>query len=162
MPLHILRDTNASQSLLLCCLPGGLRLATGKWITIRGVGNRPVSILLHRVNIKLNLVSGTIIVGVVNKLLMRGVSMLLAGGSRENQFAKAKVTSCAVSRTQERVMNNEREKERERSDGLVDLSQTFLNHDVSSQGLNKIEKGCGVGNDLASSIFLQRKNLIAE
>lgn len=51
---------------------------------------------------------------------------------------------------------------RERSDGLVDLSQTFLNHDVSSQGLNKIKKGWGVGKDPTSSIFLPRKNLIAE
>lgn len=45
---------------------------------------------------------------------------------------------------------------------LVDISQTFLNHDVSLQGLNQVGKKRGVGSDNpASGISLSRKVLIA-
>lgn len=64
----------------------------------------------------------------------------------------AKVTLCAVARTQIRAMNNG--KEGERSDELADLSQTSLNHDISSQGLNKISKGRCVGSDDPPQVFL--------
>lgn len=58
-------------------------------------------------------------------------------------------------------MNNE--KVVERRGELVDLSKTFLNHNVSLQGLNKIGKWRVVGNDEPTSgICLSRKILIAE
>ena len=84
-PIKIMRDTCCAQSMILeDLLPFSKDSATGESVLIQGIGMDIISVPLHRVNMKSDLVSGSVVVGVRPKLPVRGVSMLLgndlAGG----------------------------------------------------------------------------------
>lgn len=85
--IQILRDTGASQSLLV---EGVLALseqsATGETVLIHGVELGFSCVPLHRVFLKSGLVSGPVVVGVQPKLPVEGVSLLLG-----NDLAGSKV-----------------------------------------------------------------------
>lgn len=85
VPISILRDTGASQSLLLeGTLPFCDETATGDFVLVQGIEGRIVSVPLHFVNLKSDLVSGQVKVGLRSSLPVKGVSLLLgndlAGG----------------------------------------------------------------------------------
>ena len=76
--VNMLRDTGASQSLLLKgVLPLSEQTAVGANVIIRGVECGYVSVPLHKICIKSDLVSGEVTVGVRPTLPVKGVSFLL-------------------------------------------------------------------------------------
>ena len=85
--IHVLRDTGASQSLLL---EGVLSLSdssyTGSNVLLQGVKLGVGSAPLHVVNLKTDLVSGTVMVGIRSSLPVQGVSLILG-----NDLAREKV-----------------------------------------------------------------------
>ena len=63
-PIRILRDTGASQSLILAeAIPLSEKSHSGKSVLIQGVECGLVTVPLHQVNLKSDLVSGTVTVG---------------------------------------------------------------------------------------------------
>ena len=78
MPIKILRDTGASTSQLVeGVLPLSDQLATGDYVLIHGVELGFVRVLLHKVFLQSDLVSGSVIVGVCPTLPVDGVNLLL-------------------------------------------------------------------------------------
>ena len=88
MPILILRDTGANQSLLLKdTLPLSECTFTGVEVLIRGVGLEPISVPLHEVGLQSDIVSGLVEVGVRPSLSIKGISLILG-----NDLAGGKVT----------------------------------------------------------------------
>jgi len=82
IPITILRDTGAVQSLLLQSnLPFSDDSAVGQEVTLQGVELGHISVPLHRVHLKCNLVDGPVIVGVRPSLPVRNVSLILGNDS---------------------------------------------------------------------------------
>ena len=83
-----MRDTCCAQSMILeVSLPFSEVSATGENVLIQCIGMDFISVPLHhvhRINLKTDLISGTVLVGVKPELPVKGVSMLLgndlAGG----------------------------------------------------------------------------------
>ena len=77
-PVVVMRDTGASQSLLLKDkLPQEANTYTGSDVLIQGVDLEVMNIPLHRIQIQSNLVSGPVIVGVRHSLPVQGVDFIL-------------------------------------------------------------------------------------
>ena len=77
-PLKTMRDTCCAQSMILDgSLPFSEVSATGENVLIQGTGMDIISVPLHRIHLKSDLISGTVIVGVRPELPVKGVSMLL-------------------------------------------------------------------------------------
>ena len=77
-PITILRDTGAVQSLILeSTLPFSSYFADGQEVTLQGVELGHVSVPLHMVNLKCNLVTGPVTAGVRPSLPVQGVSLIL-------------------------------------------------------------------------------------
>lgn len=86
-PIKIMRDTCCSQSLILeGVLPFDGNSFTETNALIRGIGMEVISVPLHRMNLKSDLVCGEVVVGVRPELPVAGVSMLLG-----NDLAGVKV-----------------------------------------------------------------------
>ena len=76
--VSVLRDTGASQSLLLQeKLPKGVIEATRETVLIEGIGGKRVKISLYKITLKSQWKNGPIQVGVVDKLPMKGISLIL-------------------------------------------------------------------------------------
>ena len=76
--VSILRDTGASQSLLLRNkLPKRVIEATRETVMIEGIGGKRVKIPLCKITLKSQWKNGPIKVGVVEKLPMKGISLIL-------------------------------------------------------------------------------------
>ena len=76
--VSILRDTGASQSLLLRNkLPKGVIEATRETLMIEGIGGKRVKIPLCKITLKSLWKNGPIQVGVVEKLPIKGISLIL-------------------------------------------------------------------------------------
>ena len=76
--VSILRDTGASQSLLLRNkLPKRVIEATRETVMIEGIGGKRVKIPLCKITLKSQWKNGPIRVGVVDKLPMKGISLIL-------------------------------------------------------------------------------------
>ena len=76
--VSILRDTGASQLLLLRNkLPKGVIEATRETVMIEGIGGKRVKIPLCKITLKSQWKNGPIQVGVVDKLPMKGISLIL-------------------------------------------------------------------------------------
>ena len=112
----ILRDTGASQSLMLSSVvdPDDDSF-TGEFVVCKGIEGKTVSVPLHSVHLKSDLVTGQVRVGLMPTLPMRGISFLLgndlAGGevvpaacltnrpTIEEEIADSELfPSCAVTR----------------------------------------------------------------
>ena len=158
VPIKILRDTGATQSLLLeGVLPLSVSTSTGESVIAQGIEGGCVNIPLHKVKLVSDLVTGSVVVGTRPILPIKGVSLLLgndlAGGK---VVADPKVTSkpitlvstekleevipgifpsCAVTRAMAKKAQEEPKDCKQSTDVLVDLSDTFLNnydHDVQN------------------------------
>ena len=87
VPIHIIRDTGATQSLLAeNILPLSDATLTGIHVLIQGVKLGILRFPLHRIHLKSDLVSGTVVVGVRPTLPIPGVSLILG-----NDLAREKV-----------------------------------------------------------------------
>ena len=85
--VEILRDTGATQTLMSKhTLPFGKSSAIGEFIVIQGIEGGFRTVPLHLVNLVSNVVSGSVVVGVLDTLSVKGVSMLLG-----NDLARGKV-----------------------------------------------------------------------
>ena len=78
VPITVLRDTVANQSLLVeDKLPSAAETATGSNVLIQGVELETLSIPLHKVSLQSDLVSDTVVVGVRHSLPVRGIDLIL-------------------------------------------------------------------------------------
>ena len=159
-PVKILRDTGATQTLLLKdTLPFDMSSVTGEYVIVQGVEGGFINVPLHRVNLVSDIVSGSVVVGVMETLPAKGVSMLLgndlAGGkviaepkvvmepvtSAETEKIEEEIPgvfpSCVVTRAQARKMAEDTRASIDTEDDLIDLSKTFLenkcNNDLSCE-----------------------------
>ena len=112
VPVKILRDTGATQTLMSKhTLPFGTSSATGKSIVIQGIDGGFKKVPLHLVNLVSDVVSGSVVVGVLNTLPVKGVSMLLgndlAGGKviAEPDVVMEPVTSEETDKFEEEISN---------------------------------------------------------
>ena len=93
--VSILRDTGASQSLILdSVLPFGGKSSTGTSVLLQGVEGGYFEVPLHSVDLQSGLVSGKVNLGIRKSLPMEGVSLILG-----NDLAGDKVTVPIVSAT---------------------------------------------------------------
>ena len=77
-PIKILRDTGASQSLILAgILPFSEKTSSGTSVLIQGVECGTVNIPLHHVNLSSDLVTGLVVIGITPFLPFKGVHLLL-------------------------------------------------------------------------------------
>ena len=150
-PIRILRDTGASQSLILAeTIPLSEKSHSGKSVLIQGVECGLVTVPLHQVNLKSDLVSGTVTVGARPSLPIEGVHLILGNDLAGDKVVvnpvmteKPEVTitidpieeeipdlypSCAVTRAMAQKANveNAREGKSTNSDYTYDLNDTFL------------------------------------
>ena len=92
--VSILRDTGASQSLLLRNkLPKGVIEATRETVMIEGIGGKRVKIPLCKITLKSQWKNGPIKVGVVEKLPMKGISLILG-----NEVKTEKCRPCKMAK----------------------------------------------------------------
>ena len=90
--IQILRDTGASQSLILRdILPLSPDTSTGTSVLIQGVELGYENTPLHKIYLKSNLVDGPVIVGIRERMPIDGISMILG-----NDLAGGKVVPNAV------------------------------------------------------------------
>ena len=88
IPITILRDTGANQSLLLeGSVPLSKQTSTGADVLIQGVTVEPLRVPLHKVELKSDLVTGTVTVGAQPLLPVTGVQLILG-----NDLAGGKVS----------------------------------------------------------------------
>ena len=77
-PIKILRDTGASQSLILAdILPFSEKTSSGTSVLIQGVECGTVNIPLHHINLSSDLVTGPVVIGIKPSLPFKGVHLLL-------------------------------------------------------------------------------------
>ena len=87
VPVNILRDTGATQSLLVeGILPLSDTTATGTTVQIQGIGLGVMSVPLHVVYLSSDLITGTFTVGIRPTLPIKGISLILG-----NDLAGSKV-----------------------------------------------------------------------
>ena len=77
-PIKILRDTGASQSLILAdILPFSEKTSSGTSVLIQGVECGTVNIPLHHINLSSDLVTGLVVIGITPSLPFKGLHLLL-------------------------------------------------------------------------------------
>ncbi|CAB4005229.1 Retrovirus-related Pol poly from transposon, partial [Paramuricea clavata] len=184
IPVQVLRDTGASQSLILTnTLPFSAESYSGNNVLIKGVHSSDYSsVPLHNIRLHSDLVSGDVSIGIIDTLPFDGIQLLLG-----NDLAGEKVTvnpivtnkpmkpcstsisdvieqeipnlypSCAVTRAmvkQQELENNKRDD----LDSSYDLSDTFLTQLFDSgPKTTQITK-----NDAIDTKSLSTSNLIHE
>ena len=152
-PIKILRDTGASQSLILAdTLPFSEKTSSGTSVLIQGVECGFVNVPLHNIYLSSDLVTGLVAVGIRPSLPFKGVHLLLG-----NDLAGDKVVvnpllttipcldqppdpieqeipdlypSCAVTRAMA--------KKAKQNDGEIDLTDTFLGQSFTDEIINSL------------------------
>ena len=152
-PIKILRDTGASQSLILAdTLPFSEKTSSGTSVLIQGVECGFVNVPLHNIYLSSDLVTGLVAVGIRPSLPFKGVHLLLG-----NDLAGDKVVvnpllttipcldqppdpieqenpdlypSCAVTRAMA--------KKTKQNDGDIDLTDTFLGQSFKHEITNSL------------------------
>ena len=152
-PIKILRDTGASQSLILAdTLPFSEKTSSGTSVLIQGVECGFVNVPLHNIYLSSDLVTGLVAVGIRPSLPFKGVLLLLG-----NDLAGDKVVvnplltnipcidqppdpieqeipdlypSCAVTRAMA--------KKAKQNDGDIDLTDTFLGQSFKHEITNSL------------------------
>ncbi|VDI36493.1 Hypothetical predicted protein [Mytilus galloprovincialis] len=186
-PIKILRDTGASQSLLLeGVLPLSEKTSVGASVLLQGVELGCIDVPLHRIYLKSDLITGPVVVGVRPNLPVEGVTLLLGNDLARNKVvAEPIVTSepvvdvkspeddaelypaCVVTRAMARKQQNENLQE-DKFD-YMDLSDTFI-ADIEDPGNSEkaIIKPPSVNKNVimpwpdVNSHSLDRKNLLEE
>ena len=102
--VSILRDTGASQSLLLRNkLPKRVIEATRETVMIEGIGGKRVKIPLCKITLKSQWKDGPIKVGVVDKLPMKGISLILGNEVKTKKCHPKKMAKMSA-KNEERKM----------------------------------------------------------
>ena len=152
-PIKILRDTGASQSLILAdTLPFSEKTSSGTSVLIQGVECGFVNVPLHNIYLSSDLVTGLVAVGIRPSLPFKGVHLLL-----DNDLAGDKVVvnallttipcldqppdpieqeipdlypSCAITRAMA--------KKAKQNDGDIDLTDTFFGQSFKHEITNSL------------------------
>ena len=102
--VSILRDTGASQSLLLRSkLPKRVIEATRETVMIEGIGGKRVKIPLCKITLKSQWKNGPIKVGVVDKLPMKGISLILGNEVRTKKCHPKKMAKVSAINEERRM-----------------------------------------------------------
>ena len=102
--VSILRDTGASQSLLLRNkLPKRVIEATRETVMIEGIGGKRVKIPLCKITLKSQWKDGPIKVGVVDKLPMKGISLILGNEVRTKKCHPKKMAKISAINEERRM-----------------------------------------------------------
>ena len=102
--VSVLRDTGASQSLLLRNkLPKGVIEAARETVMIEGIGGKRVKIPLCKITLKSKWKNGPIQVGVVDKLPMKGISLILGNELKSKKCHPCKMAKMSA-KNEERKM----------------------------------------------------------
>ena len=138
-PIKILRDTGASQSLILAdILPFSEKTSSGTSVLIQGVECGTVNIPLHHVNLSSDLVTGPVVIGIKPSLPFKGVYLLLGNDLAGDKVVvnplvtdtpnigqtddpiEQEIPSCAVTRAMAKkaILKN--------SNSDIDLTDTFI------------------------------------
>ena len=180
-PVVILRDTGASQSLLLeGSVPLSEQSYSGTNVLVTGVGNEFMEVPLHHVNLQSDLVSGPMTVGVTPSLPkgLEGVTLLLGNdvagrkvvvepvmekvASSENNTAQLEedipgiFPSCVTTRSMTSKDKLTSTGSSGQNDG-IDLSDTFITNSMPLQ-----ENSSDVQSSISGDLFISREDLITE
>lgn len=104
VPVTILRDTGAAQSLLLTGVVELPSEVSSRSALVKGLGGQYECVPLHVVHLKSNVVTGPVTVGVVSTLPVQGIGLLLGNDLAGSQVCVMPVvdsTPLEVSETQE-------------------------------------------------------------
>ena len=102
--VSILRDTGASQSLLLRNkLPKGITEATRETVMIEGIGGKRVKIPLCKITLKSQWKNGPIKAGVVEKLPMKGISLILGNEVKTKKCHPCKMAKMSAKNEERRT-----------------------------------------------------------
>lgn len=146
-PVQILRDTGASQTLLL---ERALKLSestfTGDFVLLQGVELGVIKVPLHKIYIKSELVNGPVIVGVRPTLPVKGVSLLLGNDLAGDRVIAEPIVCDKIEKSKESLVEEDRdlypdcaitrarakkqisESDDLATDGLLQLNKTFISH----------------------------------
>ena len=190
-PVTILRDTGASQSLILAdVLPFSADSATGASVLLQGVELGTINVPLHKITLKCSLVSGPVIVGVRPSLPVQEITVLLgndlAGGrvlqsprvTEVLQMRCDDVTkkteelfpACAVTRAMTRarsspIASSEQDEVHvlhNTEDTDLSISDTFLGHAAADVQASSSDAVCLEVNEGEVDNVLSRQDLIRE
>ncbi|XP_065894244.1 uncharacterized protein [Dysidea avara] len=180
VPINVLRDTGATQSLLLdSVLPFSDQTSAGVSVLLQGVEMGVISVPLHVVSLQSDIVSGVVAVGLRPSLPVKGVSMILG-----NDLAGDKVTgeprvsevpcsiteaeqfscffpSCAVTRAMAKAAEkaaDENNRPEEFSNGCREESVVINSGTPSSHGVPEMNSQPGCNHPLG----LSPSRLVAE
>lgn len=166
VPIKILRDTGSSESFILeSILPFSAASSAEKNVLIRGIGLQTLSVPLHRVYLKSDLVEGEVTVGVRPSLPVKGVSVILgnnlAGGRVWRDVVPPPVVlftplkgqtdelscdfpevfvSCAVTRSVSRSLSDRVEVQKVEVPGLAGISPITRSELVAAQQNDSVLK----------------------
>ena len=149
--VKILRDTGASQTLLLSSTFEGMNIPEAvDFVVCKGIGGGSISVPLCKVHLESDLVNGDVIVGLIPDLPMRGISLILG-----NDLAGGNVSSDFVELTSKPVLKQDEDEDTEVFPACaVTRSMTRCEsqqEDVSDSNSPIEFEGNGV--DLADTIF---------
>ena len=176
-PITILRDTGASQSLLLeGILPISNRSSTNTSVLIQGIEGGFINVPLHKVYLESDIISGQVIVGLRPSLPVSGISLLLG-----NDIAGDKVItnplminnpsiheniddntdilypSCAITRAMKKNRSQMMTDQCKEND-IYDLSNTFFTH---THDTNVIQNGT-TNTELLDVSLLNKDSLLTQ
>lgn len=144
-PIRILRDTGASQTLLLeGVLPLSESTSVGASILLQGVELGQIDVPLHRIYLKSDLITGSVVVGVRPSLPVDGVTMLLGNDLARNKVVVEPIVTynpevtpdfsedtelypaCVMTRAMEKRKQDPESHESTLKSTSVNLSDTFI------------------------------------
>ena len=180
-PIRILRDTGASQTLLLeGILPLSENTSVGASVLLQGVELGRVDVPLHRIYLKSDLITGPVIVGVRHNLPVEGVSMLLGNDLAKNKVVAEPIVthnpdvvldsnddtdlypSCVVTRAMAKKTQSDDSLETESKDIPIDLSDTFFGNADKINQENIAKKSQSIPLPDVDHHFIGRKQLVEE
>ena len=179
-PIKILRDTAASQSLLLeGILPLSQQSSANADVLIKGVEMGYINVPLHNIKLKSDLVSGPVTVGIRPTLPVEGISLLLGNDLAGEKVVPDPIVSkepcvkeeceeeqkifpaCAVTRAMSKKLSDEVQINKTGND--LELENTFMTKVNEDEGYFPIEKEVkSVEDKDHSKDLLSRNRLIIE
>ena len=151
VPIQILRDTGASQTLILeGTLPFSEESATGKSALLQVVHLGTFNVPLHQINLQSKFISGPVTVGISPSLPIKGISLLLG-----NDLASGKDILCPI--VSEKAQENP---DNENLDVYPACAVTrAMAQQMSKEGLNSPVDSSDCGFNLGDTFFSKLDDL---
>ena len=158
VPINILRDTGATQSLILSSvLPFSDQSSAGVSILLQGVEMGVIRVPLHLISLHSNIVSGTVAVGLRASLPVEGISMILGNdlaGDRvigdlqvsdvpclatENEAIEDLFPSCAVTRAMAKAAEASQENSTQAESSNITLENESLESKATHESRDSLQ-----------------------